>query len=341
MSRGYCRDRAPAWAQQSPNSSWTCLCHSSPFVDAIAIQRMLVAIFSFGGCGKNNLEVFFLPRQTSSQDTKRSNRSRTWNEEPWSEVALCNHCGNGAPGCQFSSPFVFSSSVLLDTAALCSFPEDLSSACAWTRPCHVEWGKWFLVTSCVAWQNWFAAIVPAESWHHVKAFTIGDMLIANLEKNHGLAVRVPFVYKESLIFRYFPSLLLPPFLGNDHGALTSAFVLVEILPVYFICLLTFFSLSLVFLKSNLVFFFHALERFVLPFLTHASPAIHQASFCLKLLLLMGFLYYYTFHVFFPFFPKFSCLSVSYLSFSYILVKHILSSSYILVTRIKGATYFPL
>lgn len=88
--------------------------------------------------------------------------------------------------------------------------------------------------------------MPAESWHHVKVFITGDMLIATLQNNHGLAVNVPFVYKESFIFRYFPSLLLPRFLGNYHGALTSAFVLLEILPLCFICPLAFFFLSLVF-----------------------------------------------------------------------------------------------
>lgn len=159
---------------------------------------------------------------------------------------LCNHCLNEAPGCHFSSPFVFTSSVLLDTPALLAcapflriYPQDVQGP----GPCHMEWGKWFLVTSSAAWQNWFAAVVPAESWHHMKAFITGDMLIANLHKNHRLAVNVPFVYKESFIFRYFPSLLLPHFLGNDHGALTTAFVLLEILLLCFICLLTFFFFS--------------------------------------------------------------------------------------------------
>lgn len=146
MAWGSCRDRAPPWAQQSPNSSWACSCHSSVFVDAIAMQRMLWAIFSFGGCGKTNLEALFLPRQTNFQVRKRSNWSRTWNEEPWSEMDLCNRGLNEAPGCQFSSPFVFSSSVLLDTPALCPFPEDFPSGCAQSRavprgmgevtPCH-------------------------------------------------------------------------------------------------------------------------------------------------------------------------------------------------------------
>lgn len=33
-------------------------------------QWTLLAIFSFGGCGKNSLEVFFLSRQTSAQGKK-------------------------------------------------------------------------------------------------------------------------------------------------------------------------------------------------------------------------------------------------------------------------------
>lgn len=170
----------------------------------------------------------------------------------------CNHYLNEAPGCQFSSPFVFTSSVLLDTPALlpCApflriYPQDVQGP----GPCHMEWGKWFLVTLSAAWQNWFAAVVPAESWHHVKAFITGDMLIANLHKNHELAVNVPFVYKESFIFRYFPSLLLPRFLGKDHGALTTAFVLLEILPLCFICLLTYFFPLTIFLNAIWFCFF--------------------------------------------------------------------------------------
>lgn len=228
MTQGYCRDRAPAWAQQSPNSSWTC-CHFSPSVDAIAIQRMHSAIFSFGGCGKNNLEVFFLLRQTGSQDTVRSLAQRwTCVIIVWKKIqapSLVPHLCSPPLALLPCAPF------------LRIYPQDVHGP----GPCHMEWEKSFLVTSSVAWQSWFAAVVPAESWHHVKAFISGDMLITNLQKNHGLAVNVPFVYKESFIFRYFPSLLLPPFLGNDHGALTTALMLLEILPLCFICLLIFFS----------------------------------------------------------------------------------------------------
>lgn len=173
MTWGYCHDRAPIWAHQTaaehvlviPGFLWMLL----PFRGQFS---------GFGGCGKNNLEAFFLPRQTSSQDTRRSNRSRMWNEELQWEMGLCNHCLKEAPGCQFSSPFVFSSSALLPLLLSWGF---LPRICM----DHVEWGKWFLVTLSVAWQTWFAAVVPAESWHHVKAFITGDMLIANLQKVMG------------------------------------------------------------------------------------------------------------------------------------------------------------
>lgn len=39
------------------------------------------------------------------------------------------------------------------------------------------------------------AFLPTESWHHIKAFITGDMLIANFQKNHRVAVNVSFVYK--------------------------------------------------------------------------------------------------------------------------------------------------
>lgn len=82
----------------------------------------------------------------SSQERKRSNWSRMWNEEPWSETDLCSHCLNEAPGHQFSYLFVFCLSVLLDTPALLPWRAPLpriypGEDVHGPGPCHVEWGK--------------------------------------------------------------------------------------------------------------------------------------------------------------------------------------------------------
>lgn len=78
------------------------------------------------------------------------------------------------------------------------------------------------------------------SWHHIKALTIGDMLIANFQKNYRATINVSFVYKQSFVVSFFPSLLLPPFLENDHRVLTSLLVLTEILSLFFLFFLWLF-----------------------------------------------------------------------------------------------------
>lgn len=109
-------------------------------------------------------------------------------------------------------------------------------------PCHFVCGLADLICCSCACRE----LASCEGIYH------GRYADSKPSKSHGLAVNVPFVCKESFIFRCFPSLLLPPFLGNDHGALTSAFVLIEI--PRFICLVTFFFLSLVFENAVLIFF---------------------------------------------------------------------------------------
>lgn len=84
------------------------------------------------------------------------------------------------------------------------------------------------------------------SWHHIKALIIGDMLIANFQKNYRATINVSFVYKQSFVVSFFPSLLLPPFLENDHRVLTSLLVLTEILSLFFYFSSGFFFLTLFF-----------------------------------------------------------------------------------------------
>jgi len=57
------------------------------------------------------------------------------------------------------------------------------------------------------------------------------------QKNYRAAISVTFVYKYSFVVVcccIFPSFPLPPFLGNDHRALTSHFLPAEILSLFLI-----------------------------------------------------------------------------------------------------------